>query len=98
MQSLAFIVLLALHAPTGFHVDVFARGLEQARMVLALDDGTVLVSRPQLNDVISLRDRNGDGRADEIRTVISSLANAHGLAMRGDTLYVAGVKKIVAAE
>ena len=100
-MRLVFLVLFALPAiaaPDGFHVSVYARGLEQARMVLALDDGTVLVSRPKLNDVVALRDRNGDGRADEMLTVISSLDKAHGLAMRGDTLYVAGVKKIVASE
>ncbi len=98
MLGLAFSLLLSLSAPTGSHVDVFAKDLDGASALLALDDGTVLVSRPAMNDVIALRDRDGDGRADEMRTAVSRVVRAHGLAMRGRTLYVAGVKRIVAAE
>jgi glucose/arabinose dehydrogenase len=88
----------AVEAPSGLHVEVFARDLGTPRTLLALEDGTILVSRPELNDVVALRDRNGDGRADEMRTAVASVERAHGLAMRGRVLYVAGVKKIVAAE
>ena len=84
--------------PEGFHIQLFARDLHHPRMLLSLDDGTLLVSRPDLNDVVALRDRDGDGVADTIRTAVSGVERAHGLAMRGRTLYVAGVKKIVAAE
>jgi hypothetical protein len=89
-------VLLALLF--AIHSDVFARDLEQPRDMLVLEDGTLLVSRPMLNDVIALRDRNGDGRADEIRTALSSIEGASGLTMRGDTLYVAGTNAVYAAE
>ena len=85
-------------APAGFHVDVFARELEQARVILTLDDGTVLVSRPDMNDVVALRDTDGDGRADVIRTAVAGIEGAYGLASRGRTLFVAGVKRIVAAD
>jgi glucose/arabinose dehydrogenase/sugar lactone lactonase YvrE len=88
----------AIDAPAGFHVEVFARDLGAPRTLLALEDGTVLVSRPDMNDVVALRDRDGDGRADELRTAVASIERAHGLAMRGRVLYVAGVKKVVAAE
>ena len=91
-------VLGELRVPEGFHVQVFARELGAPRTILALEDGTVLVTRPDMNDVIALRDRDGDGRADELRTAIASIEHAHGLAMRGRVLYVAGVKKIVASE
>ena len=98
MHGLVLSLLLTLHLPAGSHVDVFAKDLDGAATLLALDDGTVLVSRPSMNDVIAVRDRDGDGRADEMRTAVSRVVRAHGLAMRGKTLYVAGVKKIVAAE
>ena len=97
-MDLLLALLFAIQTPADHHIDVFARDLEEARVLLALDDGTLLVSRPRLNDVIALRDRDGDGRADEIRTAVSSVERASGLAMHGDTLYVAGVKTIVAAE
>lgn len=95
---LALLMLGAVQPPPGTHASVFASGLENTAIVLVLEDGTVLVSRPELNDVLALRDTDGDGRADRISTAVSSIEHAHGLAMRGRTLYVAGVKKIVAAD
>jgi len=97
-MTLLAALLFAIHVPNGLHVSVFARDLEQPRTLLVLDDGTLLVSRPMLNDVLALRDRDGDGRADEIRTAVSSVEGARGLAMHGTTLYVAGAKSIVSAE
>lgn len=98
-------LLLSVNAPEGFgsvpehfRVDVYARGLERPRAILALEDGTVLVSRPAMNDVVALRDSDGDGTADVMRTAIASIEHAYGMAMRGRTLYVAGVNRIVAAE
>jgi glucose/arabinose dehydrogenase len=91
-------LLLSVQAPEGFHVELFARGLDHPRAILALDDGTVLVSRPSMNDVIALRDTDRDGIADEMRTAVASVEHAHGLAMDGRTLYVAGVNRIVAAD
>ncbi|HEX7830008.1 MAG TPA: PQQ-dependent sugar dehydrogenase [Thermoanaerobaculia bacterium] len=94
----SFAAFADLHVPAGHRAQVFATDLEQAGELLTLEDGTVLVSRPKMNDVIALRDRDGDGRADEARTAVASVEQAHGLAMRGRVLYVAGVKKVVAAE
>ncbi|HEX6099276.1 MAG TPA: PQQ-dependent sugar dehydrogenase [Thermoanaerobaculia bacterium] len=90
-------LLLSVNVPEGFQVDVFAKNLDGPRAILALDDGTVLVTRPAMNDVIALRDTNGDGIADEMRTAIASVEGAQGLATRGRTLYVAGTSRIVAA-
>ncbi len=96
MTMLASLAVLVLLAP--LHATPFAGDLGEAQAILALEDGTVLVSRPSMFDVISLRDRDGDGSADEIRTAVSSIEGAHGLAMRGRTLFVAGTKQIVAAD
>ena len=96
--SVLLSLLLSVQAPEGFHVELFARGLDHPRAVLALDDGTVLVSRPDMNDVIALRDTDRDGIADEMRTAVASIERAHGLAMHDGTLYVAGVNRVVAAK
>jgi glucose/arabinose dehydrogenase len=98
LLSLFASLLLSVQAPEGFHVELFARGIERPRAILALDDGTLLVSRPAMNDVIALRDTDRDGVADEMRTAVASVEHAHGLAMHGRTLYVAGVNRIVAAD
>jgi glucose/arabinose dehydrogenase len=85
-----------LHVPPGFEVSVFARDLGQPRMLAVGDDGTVYVSRPAQRDVLALRDRAG--RAEDKRTVLSGLDGAHGLALHEGRLYVAGVRRVVAAE
>jgi len=84
-----------LKAPPGFEVGVFARDLGHARMLLALPDGTLLVSRPKTSDVVALRERGGQVEA---RTVASGIEMAHGLAYRDGRVYIAGVKKIYSAE
>jgi glucose/arabinose dehydrogenase len=98
LPDLLLTLLLSVQAPEGFRVEVFARGVERPRAILALEDGTVLVSRPAMNDVVALRDTDGDGVADQVRTAVASIEHAYGLAMRGRTLYVAGVNRIAAAE
>ena len=98
LLSLFASLLLSVQAPEGFQVEQFARGLEKPQTLLALDDGTLLVSRPAMNDVVALRDTDRDGIADEMRTAVASVEHAHGLAMHGRTLYVAGVNRIVAAD
>ena len=90
-------LLLSVNVPEGFRIDVFAKDLEGPRAILALEDGTLLVTRPSMNDVIALRDTNGDGVADEMRTAVASVEGAQALAMRGRTLYVAGAHRVVAA-
>ncbi|HEY0371918.1 MAG TPA: PQQ-dependent sugar dehydrogenase [Thermoanaerobaculia bacterium] len=90
-------LLLSVNVPEGFQVDVFAKGLEGPHAILALDDGTVLVTRPAMNDVIALRDTNNDGIADQMRTAIASVEGAQSLVMKGRTLYIAGTSRIVAA-
>jgi glucose/arabinose dehydrogenase len=90
--------LRSLRAPPGFSVGVFARNLGRPRMLHVLEDGTVLVTRPTTNDVIALRDRDGDGRADGAATVVSGIEKAHGITHRGRTLYVAGTRKLFTVE
>ena len=91
-------LLLSVNVPEGFQVELFAKDLDGPRAILALEDGTVLVTRPSMNDVIALRDTNGDGIADVMRTAVASVEGAQSLAMRGRTLYVAGTNRVVAAE
>lgn len=100
LPALAFLLALTTTASAGetLHVAPFARGLGEARTMVALDDGTLLVSRPKMFDVIAVRDRDGDGFADEVRTAVSSIEGAHGLALHDGTLYVAGTRQIVSVE
>jgi hypothetical protein len=96
--SLLVAVLFSAAGAVGQHVDVFARGLEDASALAVLEDGTVLVGRPMLHDVIALRDRDGDGRADDMRTAVLGLAHPSSLAVQGKTLFIASPRDVVAAE
>lgn len=101
MRRLLAVLTLTLTATLTaepLHMAPFARDLGDARNLLKLDDGTILVSRPSTFDVIALRDRDRDGTADEIRTAISSVEGASGLAFHDGTLFVVGSKRIVAAD
>jgi quercetin dioxygenase-like cupin family protein len=68
-----------LQVPSGFRVNVFAQGLGKPRMMAVAEDGTVYVTRPESDDVLALRDSDGDGRADEPRTVVADLKKEAGM-------------------
>lgn len=85
-----------LRAPDGFEVSVFASDLINPRMLAVAEDGTVYATRRTVGDVIMMRDENGDGRADDVRTV-ASRPNMHGIAIDGRTVYLATVNDVYTA-
>jgi len=88
-----------LKLPPGFAFAVFARGLQGAR-VLALDPaGNLLVSLTSQGRVVALPDKNGDGVADAVVTVLEGLNKPHGLAFgpeKKPRLYVAETDQVAA--
>ncbi len=84
-----------LQVPQGFAVDVYADGLRGARFMALGPDGTPYLSITRAGRVVKLPDANGDGRADTVITVAEGLNQPHGLAFRGDTLYVAENNRVV---
>lgn len=85
----------ALQVPPGFAVDVYAEGLRGARFMVLGSDGAPYLSLPRDGKVVKLPDANGDGRADTAIAVAEGLNRPHGLAFRGDTLYVAENNRVV---
>jgi glucose/arabinose dehydrogenase len=77
--------------PDGFKINVFASGLGNPRMMTVAEDGSVYVTRPEQSDVISLKDTNGDGVADEKKVIIDQLQNVHGIAIHNRQLYLCAV-------
>jgi glucose/arabinose dehydrogenase len=76
--------------PPGFHINTFAGGIDNARMLRFTPAGDLLVSAPRQGKVFLLeRDRNGDGVADGMRVLLADLNNPHGLALHDGFLYVA---------
>lgn len=90
--------IATLKLPPGFSISVAARGIDGARMLLVLPDGSLLVSQPNAGMVRRLFDRDGDGRYDEQQFAVEGLSTAHGMAFHRQKLYLAGVVQILAAD
>ncbi len=84
-----------INLPTGFGMKVFATGLQHVRM-LALSPGGELYATVRAEDrVVSLPDEDKDGVADTVRTFADELQGVHGIAFRGEEVYVATETSIV---
>lgn len=86
----------ALHVPQGFAVNVFATGITGARMIAVADDGTVYVTRPEAGEVTMLRgDATGPAQPS---LAAAGLPGVHGIAVRGQQVYLATAKAVFVAD
>jgi glucose/arabinose dehydrogenase len=84
-----------IELPPGFRIDTFATGIPNARFLRFTTAGDLLVSSPREGKVFLLEaDRNGDRRADGVRTVLEELNRPHGLDFQGSWLYVGEMDRI----
>jgi Raf kinase inhibitor-like YbhB/YbcL family protein len=88
--------LTQLQLPDGFKVSVFAKDLINPRMIAVARDGTVYVTRRSVGDVMMLKDTDGDGTADT-KKVVANRPDMHGIAVDGDTAFLATVKDVYRA-
>jgi len=73
---------IPLRLQPGFSIAIFAKGLKDPRVMVLDPADTLLVSVPSQGKVVALPDRDRDGRADRIVTVIDGLDRPHGMAFR----------------
>lgn len=85
----------ALTLPTGFHADVFAENVGNARMMALGPGGTVFVGSQYAGKVYAVVDRDGDHKADQVVTIASGLTQPNGVAVRNGALYVATTSRIL---
>ncbi len=89
-----------LKTPEGFIVSVFAKGLNDPRVIAFDPEDRMLVSEPAEGKVLILEDKNKDGAADEKRILLEGLNKPHGLAFYTDPktktayLYVAETNQV----
>jgi len=83
-----------LKVPRGFQINVFAAGQGNARMMLLLPDGTILLTRYDIGQVVAMRDFNADGVADAT-PVVANIPKVHGLALQGNVVYLASERKLL---
>lgn len=87
--------------PPGFHISVYASGLDAPREMALGDDGTLYVGTlgqfgaPPVGKVYAIRDSNGDHKADQILTIANGLNYPNGVALHDGDLYVAEIGRIL---
>jgi glucose/arabinose dehydrogenase len=78
-----------MHVPPGFALSIWAEGVRGARVLRFTPTGDLLVSAPVQNSILLLeRDRDGDGRADGQRVLVTELQNPHGIELHEGWLYI----------
>lgn len=81
--------------PEGFQISIYSAEVPGVRFLALGPDGAVYATLTRLGRVVRLVDRDGDGTADQVSTVLQGLQSPHGLAFRGDTLYVAETYRVI---
>jgi glucose/arabinose dehydrogenase len=78
-----------LKAPPGFTVKAYSSDVPLARFMVFTPEGDLVVSRTRADEVVLLeRDRNGDGKPDAQRVLLTGLKGPHGLALADGWLYI----------
>lgn len=98
LPSLSEINFLKL--PAGFSVSVFAKDLENPRVMIFDPIGRMVVSETAAGRVVVLEDKNKDGQAENKTVLLSGRRSPHGLAFYNDPatkilyLYVAEAHQV----
>jgi glucose/arabinose dehydrogenase len=77
-----------LKVPEGFSVHIAATGLGKPRIMAITDEGYMYVTRRDQGDVLLLKDKDNDGRFDDLRTVMSKFPDVHGITIYKGDLYL----------
>lgn len=77
-----------IQLPDGFEVSVFAEGLSGPRFIHFGPDGVLYVAERGNDRLVALPDKDGNGRADEIRVFAAELNNPHSLVYHEGAWYV----------
>ncbi len=89
-----------LHVPPGFHVDLFATGLEGPRAVMVAPNGDIFISEAQAGRIAVLRAGDGAPKAERAEVFSHGLNAPFGLALYPSGpdprwLYVAETNRVV---
>lgn len=86
-----------LKTPSGFKINKFAEGLGKPRILVTDENGHVYASDREKGIVMMLNDTNGDGVADDKKTV-ANIKQVHGLHIYNGKMYLAAVKEVYVAD
>ena len=81
--------------PAGFRIHMYAGNLPGARSMALGPGGILFVGTRGEGKVYALRDRDGDGRAEQVHVLASGLDMPNGVAFRDGDLYVAEISRVL---
>ena len=85
---------LGIKIPPGFHIEVYADDVPNARSMVLSESGILFVGTRDKGNVYAVIDKNKDYKADEVITLASGLNMPNGVALKDGDLYVAEVSKV----
>jgi glucose/arabinose dehydrogenase len=85
----------SISLPPGFHVGLFAGGVQNAREMAWSPAGVLYVGSRAAGEVHAVRDVDGDMVGDEVFLIASGLTMPSGVAYRDGSLYVAEVHRVI---
>jgi Raf kinase inhibitor-like YbhB/YbcL family protein len=87
----------SLQVPSGFEVQRFAEGLDNPRILALGPDGSIYITQRKPGNVVLVRDLDHDGIAD-VQRIVLRLPQAHGIAIRGNQIFLTDVKQIYSGQ
>lgn len=90
--------LARLSLPAGFHIEVYAPDMPNARQMALSPGGTLFVGTREDGRVFAVVDRNRDQKADEVITIARGLKMPSGVAFKDGALYVGEIGRITRYE
>jgi glucose/arabinose dehydrogenase len=80
-----------LKVPAGFHLEVYASGMPNARSMTLGDKGTVFVGSRLVDKVYAIVNQGGKR---QVKVIASGLHRPNGLAFKNGTLYIAELSRV----
>ena len=87
-----------LTVPAGFKVAIAATGLGKPRMMAMSPDGGLYITRRDVGDVLLLKDKDGDGRFEDLKTVVTMFPGVHGITVHNGFVYLCANRELKRAK
>ncbi len=84
-----------IRLPDGFKIEIYAKGVSNARQMALGDKGTLFVGSRTAGKIYAVIDHDQDGRAESGLVLDTGLTMPTGLAFRDGALYVGAVSRIL---
>jgi len=84
-----------IQLPIGFHIDIYAQGVDNARSMALSPNGTLFVGSRTAGNVYALVDNNQDYKVDRVYVIAKGLNMPNGVAFRDGALYVAEIHRVL---